>query len=203
MAHSISGSQRHSGTCYKRFACLCRVIVFSLQPPMGHGHQGCHEEVPESDESLCGGRRCAGAQCGPLRPAAQPPPPQHRVGAACPRESGEPTAACPRWYLPGPLHLHHPAGAGFAPCTPASPCLHPLCPQLAPSAGNDYLPLERPLGFLGSPRDGLFLCKCHETVRLHDPDTPPDMWPGSALSPASTESPPAWLHGVASVGLPK
>ncbi|XP_064337720.1 PRELI domain containing protein 3A isoform X2 [Camelus dromedarius] len=60
----------------------------TAKPPVGHGHQGCHEEVPESDEPLCGGRGCAGAQCGRPGPASQSPPPQHRVGAARPRESG-------------------------------------------------------------------------------------------------------------------
>lgn len=47
------------------------------KPPLGHGHQGCHEEVSKSDESLRCGSGCLGADCGLPWPASQPPPAEY------------------------------------------------------------------------------------------------------------------------------
>ncbi|XP_021120938.1 PRELI domain containing protein 3A isoform X2 [Heterocephalus glaber] len=55
-----------------------------MAPPVGHGDQGCHEEVPEPHEPQRGGCGCPGARCGWPRAAAQPAPAKHRVGAAGP-----------------------------------------------------------------------------------------------------------------------
>lgn len=53
------------------------LIVFSCQPSLGHGDQGCHAEVPKPDEPVRGGRGRAGAQCGRLWAPAQSAPAQY------------------------------------------------------------------------------------------------------------------------------
>nr|XP_057909577.1 PRELI domain containing protein 3A isoform X2 [Doryrhamphus excisus] len=64
---------------------------------MGDGDQGRHEEVSQPHESTCGGRGRAGPPHGHRRTPAQPPTPQHRVGPAGDRTSGQlvtPSAFC-------------------------------------------------------------------------------------------------------------
>lgn len=77
------------------FTFKSRFVLVCMQLPLGDSDQGSYEEVPQPHEPQCdwGGR--AGPQSGYRGPPSQPQTPQHRVGPAGYRKSGQSSAdAC-------------------------------------------------------------------------------------------------------------